>query len=154
MKRVSCSSALALLFSSAIPFAAPDLFIYASAQAEPGQKLPDWVASSCCGPKDIHRLTMANVQEVDAATAHSLRPASSLQMSEKKNYYVIDGYGDPVDSASYSVNPSGVSSQDQYVWAFYADFPAGPSCAPEGGCSGSHAAYQSGMYCLFLPESF
>jgi hypothetical protein len=76
------------------------------------------------------------VQEVDAARALRLRPnANKDAIRQRDTYYVIEDYDYPLDSRSPSVNPYGVSSRDQYVWAFYRD-----------------GHLPSGMFCLFIPE--
>ena len=88
-------------------------------------------------PADIHRLAMRQVREVDAAEALRLRPnANKDVVKQRDTYYVIDDYDFPLNSKSPSINPYGVSSCEQYVWAFYRD---------------GHPA--SGMIFLFIPES-
>ena len=99
--------------------------------------VPKWIRSACCGPADVHRLAMGQVREVDAAEALRLRPnANKDAVKQRDTYYVIDDYDFPFNSKSPSINPYGVSSRDQYVWAFYRE---------------GHPA--SGMICLFIPES-
>lgn len=97
MRRWLRSTALALLFSSVLPFAAPDLFIYKSAHAEVSPQIPDWGATSCCGPQDAHKLRADQVYRNDNGTWHA------------------DGYPSEVP------NEVAMPSQDGNAWAFYAD---------------------------------
>jgi hypothetical protein len=99
--------------------------------------IPEWIRSACCGPANVHRPAMGQVQEVDAAEALRLRPKTNKDaVRQRDTYYVIEDYEDPLNSKSPSVNPYGVSSRDRYVWAFYRE---------------GHPS--SGMFCLFIPES-
>jgi hypothetical protein len=85
----------------------------------------------------IHRLAMGQVREVGPAEALRLRPnADKDAVRQRDTYYVIDDYDYPLNSKSPSINPYGVSSRDQYIWAFYRD-----------------GRPPSGMFCLFIPES-
>ena len=145
MRRLLRSTAIILALGFFIPAPNPvtGIVFNPAAYADPYTgKIPDWIKSACCGPEDAHRLTMANVQEVDGVEAQRLRPISTPAAGS--NYYIIDGYGQPIYSQSTSVNPGGVSSQDQYVWAFYA----------EGRTLAGGDTSQSAIYCLFLPENF
>ena len=144
MRRLLRSTAIILALGFFIPAPSPvtGIVFNRAAYADPyNGTIPDWIKETCCGPKDVHRLTMANVHEVDGIEAQHMRPDYS-GASPGSNYYVVDGYNYPIYSQSTSVNPDGVSSRDQYVWAFYRE------------TTDSFSGQQSTMYCLFLPESF
>jgi hypothetical protein len=93
-------------FLAAVPFAAPDLFIYKSAQAanEPG--IPSWIQASCCGPSDAHRLRPEQVHDMD-------------------EYYLVDGYHEKI---SHKIAQP---SQDGDYWIFYSEYPGMPNGSPE-----------------------
>lgn len=62
-----------------------------------GKKVPPWVKSSCCGPADVHRLTMVNVHTAPW----------------NDDYMIIDGYKEPIRKAT------ALPSEDGFVWIFY-----------------------------------
>jgi hypothetical protein len=97
--------------------------------------IPKWIRSACCGPADVHRLAMGQVREVGAAEALRLRPNAD-QDAVRQRITSSTIMTIPLNSKSPSINPYGVSSRDQYIWAFYRD--GRPS---------------SRMFCLFIPES-
>ncbi len=70
-----------------------------------GKKVPDWVKGSCCGPADVHRLTLANIHTA---------PWNG-------DYVIIDGYKEPFRKAT------ALPSEDGYVWIFYKDDVNTPS---------------------------
>lgn len=114
-----------------------------------GKPIPAWVKASCCGPADAHHLTPNMVHgPMSAGEAYALRPAWGAHPGDSHLYYVVDGYGLPV---RYS---EALPSQDGDYWIFYRDEPSGENCSPEGGCSGTHPASQSGVYCFFVPMEF
>ena len=106
---------------------------FAHDQWADGSSIPAWVKSSCCG----------------AADAHHLRPD---QVHDMGDYYLVDGYHDHISKKA------AIPSQDGDYWIFYANYPAGDSCAYTPGASGGmcahHEASQSGVYCFFVPMNF
>ena len=96
------STALAVLFASVLPFAAPDLFVYKSAHAEAQATpaIPDWIKASCCGPSDVHRLRPDQVRQTDDG-----------------KYWIVEGYHEPVPAARAE------PSHDSDYWIFYRDVP-------------------------------
>lgn len=140
IRKLLRSTGLAVALSSFLPLPMPvtGIVFDPAAYADPYTAvIPRWIRSACCGPGDVHRLAMGQVREVDAAEALRLRPnAKKDAVKQRDTYYVIDDYDFPLNSKSPSINPYGVSSRDQYVWAFYRE---------------GHPA--SGIICLFIPES-
>jgi hypothetical protein len=138
IRRLLRSTALAVALGYFLPLPMPvtGIVFDPAAYADPYTgAIPEWIRSACCGPADVHRLAIGQVQEVDAAWALRLRPnANKDAIRQRDTYYVIEDYDYPLDSRSPSVNSYGVSSRDQYVWAFYRD---------------GHPP--SGMFCLFIP---
>jgi hypothetical protein len=129
MIRLLRSSALALLFATVLPQAPADLFIYASAHAA-DPSIPSWVAASCCGPKDVHRL----------------RPD---QIRDLGDHYEIDGYPESIPKTYAGVlNDEIKNSQDGNYWAFY-KLGGERECAPEAPSACSTSGPQ--LYCLFIP---
>jgi hypothetical protein len=92
---------LILLFVASL---APN-FAHAHDSWSNGDKVPDWVKSSCCGPSDAHRLTMSNVH--------------SAPWSD--DYILVDGYSQPIRKAA------ALPSEDEFVWIFYKDGVNTPS---------------------------
>lgn len=86
MRRLLLAAALAL----ASPAAAHDEWAN-------GDKVPDWVKSSCCGPADAHHLTPDQVHRVS------------------DDYYRVDGYRGTIRASS------ALPSQDGQYWVFYRD---------------------------------
>lgn len=129
------STALGVALAVVAPgMRAPDVFVYRSAQAENGPHIPDWIQAACCGPKDVHRLTMGEVHgPMPLREAYAELGQKAENASPNSSAYTVDGYHQPV--FAYEVKPS----QDGSVWAFYRTDPDGS---------------QSGMYCLFLPMEF
>src|SRR5580658_11196811 len=70
-----------------------------------GKKVPDWVKASCCGPADVHRLTMLNVHTAPW----------------NEDYLIVDGYKEPIRKAT------ALPSEDGFVWIFYKDDVNTPS---------------------------
>jgi len=70
-----------------------------------GKKVPDWVKGACCGPADVHKLTMSNVH--------------SAPWNE--DYLIVDGYKEPIRKAT------ALPSEDGFVWIFYKDDVNTPS---------------------------
>jgi len=113
---------------------APNVFVYRSAMADSGPEIPDWVQASCCGPKDVHKLTMEAVHgPMPLRDAYAQLGANANDASPASFAYVVDGYHQPVFPGDVK------ASRDGNVWAFYRTDPDGS---------------QSGMYCLFLPMAF
>lgn len=129
------STALGLALAVVAPaMRAPDPFIYRTAQADNGPQVPDWVQASCCGPKDVHRLTMGDVQgPMPLRQAYAQLGQNAENASPDSSAYIVNGFHQPVFPSE--VKPS----RDGSVWAFYRTYPDG---------------FQSGMYCLFLPMEF
>lgn len=127
MRRFLRSSAmrLALGFFLAAP---PPIFVYASVHAEPGQRLPDWVTASCCGPQDAHKLR-------------------ADQVHQREGYWTVDGIKEKI--IDKRVLPSG----DGDFWAFYADTPAHREYSLEGQM-GYDAPARQDVYCFFVPMNF
>jgi hypothetical protein len=133
LSRLLRSSVLALLFSTVLPQAPADLFVYASALAsEPS--IPSWVTASCCGPKDLHHLR-------------------ADQVYDQGDYYVVDGYHERIPkSYNHTPNDRIKPSQDGDYWVFYSESPAGWTGSPEGGHWWANATQD--FYCLFVPMEF
>ena len=112
-----------LLLIAVLMFASPALAHDTWAN---GDKVPDWVKKSCCGPAD----------------AHHLRPE---QVHDMGDWYEVDGYHGNGGKISKKVV---IPSQDGNYWIFYADYPA------QQGMMGKQAASQSGVYCFFVPMAF
>lgn len=93
-----------------------------------GTPVPAWVKDSCCGPADAHHLTPDMVHR-------------------DGDFYRVDGYQRPIPVGQ------ALPSQDGDYWIFYKDEPEGDTYSPEGGRS-HHAAYQTGVYCFFVPMEF
>jgi hypothetical protein len=74
-------------------------FAYAHDYCSDGKKVPAWVKAACCGPADVHRLTMSNVHTAPW----------------NEDYMIIDGYKEPIRKAT------ALPSEDGYVWIFYKD---------------------------------
>jgi hypothetical protein len=110
MTRWLKSSALALLFSSVLPFTAPDLFVYKSRAAE--SELPSWIVASCCGPQDAHRLRADQVYRNENGTWHA------------------DGYPKEIPNDS-RVRPS----QDGHAWVFYNEHRASDGKLSDAYCT-------------------
>jgi hypothetical protein len=91
-----------------------------------GDKVPDWIKSSCCGKAD----------------AHHLRPD---QVHDYGDWYEIDGY---TANGGKIPRVRAQPSQDGEYWVFYADYPA------QQGMMGRQAASQSTVYCFFVPMAF
>jgi hypothetical protein len=70
-----------------------------------GKKIPDWVKGSCCGPADLHRLTVSDVHTAPW----------------NDDYMIIDGYKEPIRKAI------ALPSEDEFVWIFYKDDVNAPS---------------------------
>lgn len=136
MKGLLRSSALALLFSSVLPFAAPDLFIYKSAQAENAPSIPSWVQATCCGPKDVHHL----------------RPD---QVSDMGDYYIIDGFNEPIPKVFKNgvMNDHIKPSQDGDYWAFFSSTPGHWESNMYTRSKSWENTFQD-LYCLFIPMAF
>jgi hypothetical protein len=64
-----------------------------------GEKVPDWVKGACCGPADVHKLTMSNVHTAPW----------------NEDYLIVDGYNEPIRKAT------ALPSEDGFVWIFYKD---------------------------------
>ena len=129
------STALALLFSTVLPFAAPDIFIYKSAYSAEGPTIPSWVAASCCGPKDVHRLTPDQVTDLG-------------------DYYEIEGYPEKIPKvfANGVQNDRIKPSQDGDYWAFWSDEPAHWSGNQYNNKLNWNESRHD-FYCLFIPMS-
>lgn len=91
-------------------------------------KVPDWVKSSCCGPSDAHHLTADQVHG-------PYEKGSGPVPKWPGGYYIIEGYGNPVDMEK------ALPSQDGEYWIFYKDM--------RSGMDGS--TFQSNVYCFFVP---
>jgi hypothetical protein len=70
-----------------------------------GKKVPDWVKGACCGPADVHKLTMSNVHTAPW----------------NEDYVIVDGYKEPIRKAT------ALPSEDGFVWIFYKDDVNTPS---------------------------
>ena len=70
-----------------------------------GKAVPDWVKGACCGPADVHRLTMSNVHTAPW----------------NEDYLIVDGYREPIRKAT------ALPSEDGFVWIFYKDDVNTPS---------------------------
>lgn len=129
------TSALTTLMATVLPFAAPDFFIYKSAYSAEGPSIPSWVAASCCGPKDAHKLRADQVYDMG-------------------DYYIVDGIQEKINK-TYSnghQNETIKPSQDGDYWAFYSNSAAGWVGSPEM----THEHWEDGrqnVYCLFIPMS-
>ena len=81
MKRLLRSTAIILALGFFIPAPSPitGIVFNRAAYADPyNGTIPDWIKETCCGPKDVHRLTMANVHEVDGVEAQVFCFATKL----------------------------------------------------------------------------
>jgi hypothetical protein len=70
-----------------------------------GKSVPDWVKASCCGPADVHRLTVSSIHTAPW----------------NEDYMIIDGYKEPIRKAI------ALPSEDGFVWIFYKDNANTPS---------------------------
>jgi len=59
-----------------------------------GTPVPAWVKRYCCGPEDVHRLTMRQIHHVEGG-------------------WRVDGYARLIPEHRVLI------SQDEYVWVFY-----------------------------------
>lgn len=132
MRRLLQSTAMAIALTF-VSLAAPDIFIYKSAQAGNDPSIPSWVAASCCGPKDLHHL----------------RPD---QVTDMGDYYIVDGYNERVMKrwGNGKPNTAILPSQDSGYWAFYSTSAAGWTGSPEATHEMWEDARQN-FYCLFIP---
>lgn len=134
MRRVLFSTALALLFATVLPQGPVEIFIYASAHADE-PSIPSWVAASCCGPQDAHKLRADQIQD-------------------RGDSYVIEGIERPIPKViGGSLNTQVKTSQDGNYWAFYRNYPAHEASNQYTQGTYHEDAYQS-VYCLFVPMAF
>lgn len=101
VRRLLRSTALALVTGFFLPAPSPvtGIVFNRAAYADPvtGQ-IPEWIQSTCCGPSDAHKLTMA-----------------AIHRSDDGESWTVDGYKHEVPDSK--VFPS----QDGSVWLFYYD---------------------------------
>jgi hypothetical protein len=107
IKRLLQSTSLAVALGSFLPLPMPvtGIVFDPAAYADPYTgAIPKWIRSACCGPGDVHRLAVGQLQEVDAAEALRLRPNADKDVVGKLDtYYVIHNYDYPLNSKSPSV---------------------------------------------------
>jgi hypothetical protein len=99
MVRFLRSTAIALVLGFFLPAPAA-IFVYKSAHAA-DPAIPDWIAASCCGPKDAHRLRVDQVMH-----------------NADDGYYTVEGVGGFSPSTRI---PDRIlqPSQDGYYWLFF-----------------------------------
>ena len=103
-----------------------------------GSAVPAWVKAQCCGPREVHHLTSAQVHRLDAKDCW---PGAT------RACWRIDGYPYPIP------DDAALPSQDGDYWAFYAEHET--SCAPEMlSCSAAQVDHFSPMMCLFATMTF
>jgi len=145
MRRLLRSSAMALVLGFFLPAPGPEtIFVYATARAQgyegyapttpqllpDGTPIPDWIQSTCCGPRDAHKLRADQVHRRDNGRGDS--------------WWEVDGYYGPQNSRNsgelaHIPDAEELSSQDGNYWIFYADYGLGG---------------QSRVYCFFVPMAF
>ncbi len=88
---VNLSKMLALIALAHLGFALPGA---AHDTWSDGTPVPAWVKRYCCGPEDVHRLTVGQIRHVEGG-------------------WRVDGYARVIPDHRV------LASQDEYVWVFY-----------------------------------
>ncbi len=89
-----------------------------------GQKVPDWVKSTCCGPADVHHLRPDQVQ-------------GPMKGANGEWVYLVEGYPEPIPAER------ALPSQDGDFWVFY----------KKDRDEHTGKEYFSSVYCFFVPLS-
>lgn len=119
IRRLLRSTALAVALGSFLPLPMPvtGIVFDPAAYADPYTgAIPEWIRSACCGPADVHRLAIGQVQEVDAQ-GHCARAQMPTRMQSGSGILITSS----LDSRSRALTLRCVEPRDQYVWAFYRD---------------------------------